>query len=98
MKRPIVDGYRHTLAGRSPATVAAKLAALSSSYRYAVSADVIGGGNPVELVKCPKVDADHSSTKGLTKEQARALLAVARADGARAPTLSCLCCCSPDPA
>jgi integrase/recombinase XerD len=86
VKRPIIDGYRHTLAG-SPATVAAKLAALSSFYRYALSADVIAGGNPVELVKRPKVDADHSSTEGLSKDQARALLAAARADGPRSHAL-----------
>ncbi|SFT44578.1 tyrosine-type recombinase/integrase [Arthrobacter sp. ov118] len=87
VKRPIIDGYRHTLAGLSSATVAAKLAALSSFYRYAVSADVIAGGNPVELVKRPKVDADHSSTEGMTKDQARALLAAARADGPRSHAL-----------
>jgi integrase/recombinase XerD len=52
-----------------------------------VSADVIAGGNPVELVTRPKVDAEHSSTEGLTKEQARALLATARADGARSHAL-----------
>lgn len=86
-QRPIFDGYRHSLDGSSPATVAAKLAALSSFYRYAVSADVIAGGNPVELVKRPKVDADHSSTEGMTKEQARALLAAARADGPRSHAL-----------
>ncbi|MBD1542248.1 tyrosine-type recombinase/integrase [Arthrobacter sp. IA7] len=87
VKRPIIDGYRHTLAALSPATVAAKLAALSSFYRYAVSADVLTGGNPVELVKRPKVNADHSSTEGMTKAQARALLAVARADGPRSHAL-----------
>lgn len=86
VKRPIIDGYRHTLAG-APATVAAKLAALSSFYRYALSADAITGGNPVELVKRPKVDADHSSTEGLTKDQARALLTAARADGPRSHAL-----------
>ncbi|WP_284763576.1 tyrosine-type recombinase/integrase [Arthrobacter sp. efr-133-R2A-63] len=86
VKRPIIDGYRHTLAG-SPATVAAKLAALSSFYRYAVSVDVIGGGNPVELAKRPKVDADHSSTEGMTKDQAKALLKAARADGPRSHAL-----------
>ncbi|MEV7607260.1 tyrosine-type recombinase/integrase [Paenarthrobacter sp. NPDC089322] len=87
VKRPIIDGYRHALANLSPATVAAKLAALSSFYRYAVTADLITGGNPVELVKRPKVDADHSSTEGMTKEQARALLAAARADGPRSDAL-----------
>jgi site-specific recombinase XerD len=87
VKRPIIDGYRHTLTGLAPATVAAKLAALSSFYRYAVSADVLAGGNPVELIKRPRVDADHSDTQGLTKDQARALLAAARADGPRSHAL-----------
>lgn len=41
----------------------------------------------MELVKRPKVDADHSSTEGMTKDQARALLAVARADGPRSHAL-----------
>jgi integrase/recombinase XerD len=85
VKRPHIDGYRHTLAG-APATVAAKLAALSSFYRYAVSGDLIAG-NPVELVKRPKVDADHSDTQGLSKDQAKALLAAARADGSRSYAL-----------
>jgi integrase/recombinase XerD len=85
VKRPIIDGYRHTLAG-APATVAAKLGALSSFYRYAVSADLIAG-NPAELVKRPRVDADHSDTQGLSKDQAKALLEAARADGPRTHAL-----------
>lgn len=86
VKRPIIDGYRHTLAGKQ-ATVAAKLAALSSFYGYALSSDVIGGGNPLELVKRPKVGADHSSTEGMTKDQAKALLGAARAEGLRSHAL-----------
>lgn len=85
VKRPVIDGYRHTLAG-APATVAAKLAALSSFYRYALSAELIAG-NPVELVKRPKVDADHSDTQGLSKDQAKALLEMAGADGPRSHAL-----------
>jgi site-specific recombinase XerD len=85
VKRPVIDGYRHSLAG-APATVAAKLAALSSFYRYALSAELIAA-NPVELVKRPKVDPDHSGTSGLNKDQAKALLAAARADGPRAHAL-----------
>jgi site-specific recombinase XerD len=88
VKRPIVDGYRHSLTG-APATVAAKLAALSSFYRYAVSADVIAG-NPAELVRRPRVDPDHSDTQGLSKDQAKALLAAARADGPRSHALASL--------
>jgi len=83
IKRPIVDAYRHALAvDGAPATVAAKLAALSSFYRYAASAD-LAQGNPVELVKRPKINPDHTETAGLTKDQARALLASAKADGER---------------
>jgi site-specific recombinase XerD len=89
VKRPIIDGYRHTLDDLAPATVAAKLGALSSFYRYAVSADVIAV-NPVELVKRPRLDADHSSTEGLSKDQAKALLAAARADGPRSHALASL--------
>lgn len=88
VKRPIVDGYRHSLTG-VPATVAAKLGALSSFYRYAVSADVIAG-NPAELVRRPRVDADHSSTAGLSKDQAKAVLAAALADGPRSHALASL--------
>ncbi|GAA5230104.1 tyrosine-type recombinase/integrase [Arthrobacter cryoconiti] len=87
IKRPIVDGYRHALAvDGAPATVAAKLAALSSFYRYAVSAD-LAQGNPVELVKRPKINPDHTETAGLTKDQARALRASAKADGERSYAL-----------
>ncbi|RNL49480.1 site-specific integrase, partial [Arthrobacter oryzae] len=58
VNRPILDGYRHGLTG-APATVAARLAALSSFYRYALSAELIAA-NPVELVKRPRLDPDHS--------------------------------------
>jgi integrase/recombinase XerD len=85
VNRPIIDGYRHTLTG-VPATVAAKLAALSSFYRYALTAELIKA-NPVELVKRPKVDADHSSTKGLSKDQAKALLETARLHDPRSHAL-----------
>ncbi|MHA7261936.1 tyrosine-type recombinase/integrase [Arthrobacter sp. TMN-37] len=83
--RTVIDGYRHTLTG-APATVARKLAAVSSFYRFAMSEGAVPG-NPVELVKRPVVDADHSSTQGLTKDQARALLNAARADGGRSHAL-----------
>jgi integrase/recombinase XerD len=88
VKRPHVDGYRHGLTG-APATVAARLAALSSFYRYALSAELIAA-NPVELVKRPRLDPDHSGTSGLSKDQAKALLAAARADGLRSHALIAL--------
>jgi integrase/recombinase XerD len=88
VKRPIVDGYRHSLTG-APATAAARLAALSSFYRYALSAELIAS-NPVELVKRPRLDPDHSGTQGLSKDQAKALLETARADGPRSHALASL--------
>ena len=80
-----VDGYRHTLTG-APATVARKLAALSSFYRYALAEEMIQR-NPVETVARPRVDADHSATQGLTRDQAKALLAAAAADNTRSHAL-----------
>ncbi|MHA7278885.1 tyrosine-type recombinase/integrase [Arthrobacter sp. MDT2-2] len=88
VERVHIDGYRHTLTG-APATVAQKLAAVSSFYRYAASAGVVSI-NPVDLVTRPKVSADHSATQGLSKGQARALLEAARADGPRSHALVAL--------
>ncbi|MCC9178539.1 tyrosine-type recombinase/integrase [Arthrobacter sp. zg-Y750] len=85
VERVHVDGYRHTLAG-APATVARKLSALSSFYRYALGMGLVQG-NPVQLIARPKVDGDHSATQGLTREQAKALLGAARADGPRSHAL-----------
>jgi integrase/recombinase XerD len=80
-----VDGYRHTLTG-VPSTLAVKLSALSSFYRYALSEGVVDR-NPVATVVRPNVDADHSSTQGLSRDQAKALLEVARRDGPRSNAL-----------
>lgn len=85
VQRVQIDGYRHTLAG-APATVARKLAALSSFYRYALADDLVQR-NPVETIARPKVNADHSATQGLTKEQAKALLAAAQKDSPRSHAL-----------
>ena len=85
VQRVQVDGYRHALAG-APATVARKLAALSSFYRYALACGWVQV-NPVQAVARPKVNADHSATQGLTKEQAKALLAAAREDSPRSHAL-----------
>lgn len=85
VERVHVDGYRHFVTG-APATVAQKLAAVSSFYRYAVSAGITPT-NPVELVRRPKVSADHSATQGLSRDQARALLNAARSEGARSHAL-----------
>jgi len=85
VRRVHVDGYRHTLAG-APSTVARTLAALSSFYRYAMAEDATHL-NPVQTVTRPRVDADHSSTQGLTRDQAEALLRTARAHGLRSNAL-----------
>lgn len=52
VERVHIDRYRHTLTG-VPATVAQKLAAVCSFYRYAVSAGVVII-NPVDLVARPR--------------------------------------------
>ena len=85
VRRVHVDGYRHTLTG-VPSTVAVKLSALSSFYRYALREGAVER-NPVATVVRPNVDADHSSTQGLSRDQAKALLVVARADGTRSDAL-----------
>uniref|UniRef100_UPI0028BF1207 tyrosine-type recombinase/integrase n=1 Tax=Citricoccus sp. TaxID=1978372 RepID=UPI0028BF1207 len=45
---------------------------------------------PAALVKRPKVDADASTTQGLNKDQARALMTAAREDGPRPAALVAL--------
>lgn len=79
VRRVHVDGYRHTFTG-VPSTVEVKRSALSSFYRYALGEGVIER-NPVATVVRPNVDADHSATQGLSRDQAKALLEVARRDG-----------------
>lgn len=81
VRRVHVDGYRHTLTG-TPSTLARKLSALSSFYMYALAEDVTVV-NPVQRVSRPAIDADHSSTQGMTPHQAKDLLAAARGDGPR---------------
>jgi integrase/recombinase XerD len=85
VRRVHLDGYRHTLDG-APATVARTLAALSSFYRYALGEELVDR-NPVATISRPAVDADHSSTQGLNRDQARALLEAARRDGPRSHAL-----------
>lgn len=85
VRRVHVDGYRHTLTG-APSTVARTLAALSSFYRYALGEELVDR-NPVATIVRPAVDADHSSTQGLSRDQARALLEAARRDGRRSHAL-----------
>ncbi|KIA73406.1 hypothetical protein ANMWB30_23330 [Arthrobacter sp. MWB30] len=85
VRRVHVDGYRHSLVG-APSTVARALAAVSSFYRYAVVDEAVSR-NPVDAVRRPSVDADHSATQGLSREEAKALLLEAAADSPRADAL-----------
>lgn len=85
VRRVHLDGYRHALMG-AQTTVARKLAALSSFYWYALSEEVTAI-NPVKMIVRPKVDADFSSTQGMTPEQAKAMLGAAKADGPRSYAL-----------
>lgn len=90
-----VDAYREHLAGiadprtLSAATVARKLSALSGFYAYAVTDGVIAA-NPAALVKRPRIDADASTTQGLTRDQARDLYTAAVGDGQRSRALIAL--------
>jgi integrase/recombinase XerD len=62
---------------------------LSSFYKYAI-ADGVTLLNPVATVTRPTIDADHSSTQGLTRDQAKALLAVFQFDDPRSHALLAL--------
>lgn len=86
VRRVHIDGYRHTL-NLAPTTVARTLAAISSFYRYGLSADMGVLTNPVQFIVRPKIDPDHSSTQGLTLHQARELLVVAKTAGGRSNAL-----------
>jgi integrase len=82
--RAHVDAWARKLAeidGRTPATVARKLSAVSGFYRYAVNEDVIGR-NPVAAVRRPKVGSDTQST-GLDRDELSALVEAARGAGPR---------------
>ena len=70
-----VDAYARQLGeveGRSPATVARRLSALSGYYAYVQGEDAIER-NPVTRVRRPKVGTDTTST-GLDREELSALI------------------------
>lgn len=87
-ERRHVDLWRSSLDGAS-SSVARRLSAVSAFYKYAAAEGMLSG-HPVANVKRPRVDADHSNTRGLTKDEARSLLVAARADGARSHLLAAL--------
>ena len=87
-RRAHVDAWARKLAeldGRTPATVARKLTAVSGFYRYAVNEDVVAR-NPVAAVRRPKVGSDTQST-GLDREELASLIAAARNAGPRTHAL-----------
>lgn len=60
----------------APATVARRLAVVSSLYRWAMRREVLNR-NPVDYVDRPEIDPDHSETSGLTEDEARRVIAAA---------------------
>src|SRR5579875_3132433 len=72
-----VAGQREQRAEAS--SVRRRLSALSSFYRYCAAHDLIGRV-PVDGVARPAVDPDYTATVGLSRDQARALVAAADAD------------------
>ena len=90
VRRVHVDIYTRAVEneGRSRATIARRLAALSSYYSYGVAEGTLQR-NPVAYVARPKVD-DESHTQGLDSADAAALLQAAEDAGARDHALVCL--------
>jgi integrase/recombinase XerD len=80
-RRAHVDAWARTVSasGAAQRTVARRLAAVSSWYRYLVAEDLIRS-SPTEHVRRPKV-ADRGETPGLTRNELRRLLAEAKEHG-----------------
>ncbi len=68
--------------GAAPASVNRRLAALSGFYAHCAEHG-LREGNPTSGVRRAEVDPDHTATVGLSREQARALLAAAETDRGR---------------
>ncbi len=91
VKRAHVDAFvRHMeTEQRSASTMARRLSCVSGLYAYAIAESLIKD-NPVVNVRRPKVSQD-SQTLGLTQDEARMLLKVAKEDSPRAYALVSLC-------
>lgn len=83
------DAYSTVLGGRgaAPATIARKIAAVSSFYAYAVDEGAIAA-NPAARARRPGIDPDYSPTHGLDAAGARALIAAAAVDGPRSSAIT----------
>jgi len=92
-RRAHLDAYRHHLQQPDPgtgrtraaATVARALSTVSGFYRYGVQEDVLSR-SPATALRRPRV-VEQSQQTGLTREELRALLAAAAADGPRSQAL-----------
>ncbi|HEY3958704.1 MAG TPA: tyrosine-type recombinase/integrase [Streptosporangiaceae bacterium] len=76
-----VDAWSEQLQreGLAPATIARKIAAVSSFYAYAVD-EGAAGRNPAARARRPAIDPDHSDTEALDLAEARTLISAAEAD------------------
>lgn len=85
--RSDVNAYVRDMEARelSASTIARRLSAVSGLYAYAQAEDMLER-NPAEHVRRPKVSQD-SQTLGLSQDEARSLLAAAKADGVRSYAL-----------
>lgn len=72
------------------ATIARRLAAVSSWYAYLVGEEITDR-NPVAHVKRPRSESDYSPTAGMSRDQARAVLAAAAAYSPTAHAMLSLC-------
>ena len=88
--RPVIDAYATAMEtdGKSPATIARRLSALASFYRYLVDEGVLAA-SPVDRVRRPRVGTE-SPRLGLDRDEARAFLAAAEAAGPVEHALGCL--------
>jgi integrase/recombinase XerD len=93
VRRADVDAYAANLVnlpnprtGRplAPASLARRLAALSSWYGYLQDADVITA-NPMLRVRRPRIDTSHTTTVGMTAAETIAVLRAAEADPVLGP-------------
>jgi site-specific recombinase XerD len=82
-RRTHVDAWARTMSasGAAQRSIARRLAAASSWYRYLV-AEGVRADSPVEHVRRPKI-ADRGETPGLTRDELRRLLAAAAESGSK---------------
>lgn len=91
VQRRHIDLWRDRLSGAA-STTARKLAAVSSFYTYASAEGAMPADapHPVSRVTRPRIDADHSATRGMDKTEALAFLDAAVQDGSRSHALAML--------